>query len=125
MQQDSHSANHSMNMEPRDMEAVEETKIDAAEEIEKVEDDPANMKPSNDPFTPEEEKRLIRKLDFWYDTAPFQQLELMWPDSHLSLQDHPPHDGDIYAAKLRQGRHECCNAVQLQCRFEAHHYCWT
>ncbi|KAM0451073.1 hypothetical protein ACHAPV_010201 [Trichoderma viride] len=52
-------------MEPRDMEAVEKTKIDGAEEIEKVEDDPANMKPSNDPFTPEDEKRLIRKLDFW------------------------------------------------------------
>lgn len=52
-------------MEPRDMEAVDETKIDGAEEIEKVEEDAANMKPSNDPFTPEEEKRLIRKLDFW------------------------------------------------------------
>ncbi|PON22908.1 hypothetical protein TGAM01_v208163 [Trichoderma gamsii] len=65
MQQDSLSADYPMNMEPRNMEAVDESKIDAAEEIEKVEDDPANMKPSNDPFTPEEEKRLIRKLDFW------------------------------------------------------------
>lgn len=56
------------------MEAVEKTKIDGAEEIEKVEDDPANMKPSNDPFTPEEEKRLIRKLDFWYDITLFNSL---------------------------------------------------
>lgn len=54
-------------MGPRDMETLGETKIDRAEEIEKVEDDAANMKPSNDPFTPEEEKRLIRKLDFWYN----------------------------------------------------------
>lgn len=83
------------------MEAVDESKIDAAEEIEKVEDDPANMKPSNDPFTPEEEKRLIRKLDFWYDIALSNSLNLMWPDSHQSLQDHPPYDGDVYAAKLR------------------------
>lgn len=56
-----------MTMEPRDMQAVDEAKINGAEEIEKVEDDPANMKPTNDPFTPEEEKRLVRKLDFWYD----------------------------------------------------------
>lgn len=49
------------------MEALNDTKIDRAEEIEKMEDDTANMKPSHDPFTPEEEKRLVRKLDFWYD----------------------------------------------------------
>ncbi|KAL7895564.1 major facilitator superfamily domain-containing protein [Trichoderma sp. SZMC 28014] len=60
MQQDGPSANYSMTMEP-----VDETKINGAEEIEKVEDDAANMKPTNDPFTAEDEKRLIRKLDFW------------------------------------------------------------
>jgi hypothetical protein len=67
MRQDGRSTDHSIDMEPRDMEAVEEKKIDGLEEIEKIEDDAANMKPSSDPFTPEEEKRLIRKLDFWYD----------------------------------------------------------
>jgi hypothetical protein len=54
-------------MEPRDMEVHADTKVDRAEEIEKMEYDAANMKPSSDPFTPEDEKRLIRKLDFWYD----------------------------------------------------------
>lgn len=56
------------------MQVVDETKIDGAEEIEKVEDDPANMKPTNDPFTAEDEKRLIRKLDFWYDITLFNSF---------------------------------------------------
>lgn len=80
MQQDGPSANYSMTMEP-----VDETKINGAEEIEKVEDDAANMKPTNDPFTAEDEKRLIRKLDFWYHITPFDQPQLVWPDSNSNF----------------------------------------
>lgn len=53
---------------------VDDTKVDRAEEIEKMEDDAANMKPTSDSFTPEEEKRLIRKLDFWYDVPSIQAI---------------------------------------------------
>lgn len=123
-QQDNYTADCSITMEPREMETLDDTKIDRAEEIEKMEDDTANMKPSHDPFTAEEEKRLIRKLDFWYDSILSNDLHCFtWPVSHISLQDCPPHDGNIYAAKLRQGCHECCDTVQFQCRFEAYHYC--
>lgn len=47
------------------MEVHDDTKVDRAEEIEKMEDDGANMKPRSDGFTPEEEKRFVRKIDFW------------------------------------------------------------
>lgn len=70
VQQKSHPSGYSVTMAPYDMEVVDDTKHEGAEEIEKMEDDTANMKPTSETFTPEDERRLIRKLDFWYD-APF------------------------------------------------------
>lgn len=46
----------------------EDTKRDMAEEVEKL-DDVDVAKAGSDPFTPEEERRLVRKLDFWYVMA--------------------------------------------------------
>lgn len=66
-QQKSHSSGYSVTMASHDMEVLDDTKHDGAEEIEKMEDDTANMKPTSETFTPEDERRLIRKLDFWYD----------------------------------------------------------
>lgn len=66
-QQNSHSSSYSVTMAPHDMEVLDDTKHEGAEEIEKMEDDTANMKPTSETFTPEDERRLIRKLDFWYD----------------------------------------------------------
>jgi hypothetical protein len=40
-----------------------------AEEVEIIED-LRNAKASQDAHTPEEEKRLVRKLDLWYDHQP-------------------------------------------------------
>lgn len=63
--QKSQSSSYSVTMAPNDMEVLDDTKHDGAEEIEKLEDDAANLKPSGETFTPEDERRLIRKLDFW------------------------------------------------------------
>lgn len=45
------------------MAGQEDGKLDLAE-VEKV-DDVEVSKPEGEVFTPEEEKRLVRKLDFW------------------------------------------------------------
>ncbi|KAL7943657.1 major facilitator superfamily domain-containing protein [Trichoderma barbatum] len=65
IQQESHSSNHSVAMMPHDRKGIDDTEHEGAEVIEKIEDDGTNMKPTKASFTPEEEKRLIRKLDFW------------------------------------------------------------
>jgi hypothetical protein len=58
-------------MEPGEINDVlavhEQSKNDTAEEVEKIDDLDAS-KAGGDAFTPEEERRLVRKLDFWYLT---------------------------------------------------------
>ena len=44
------------------------------EEVEKVDEMDKNV----DPFSPEEERRLVRKLDLWYvSTMPFQLVPVL------------------------------------------------
>lgn len=56
-----------MNMKSTDMSVHDDVKVNLAEELEKIEDD--SPKAARECFTPEEEKRLIRKLDFWYTSS--------------------------------------------------------
>lgn len=125
VQQKSHSSGYSVTMAPHDMEVLDDNKHDGAEEIEKMEDDTANMKPTSETFTPEDERRLIRKLDFWYATTFILVISTRLPRSmaHSSVKDYSSYDGDVHAAELRQGCHECRNTIQLQCGLEAHHNC--
>lgn len=60
-------------MKSTDMSVHDDAKVNMAEELEKVEDD--SPKAARESFTPEEEKRLIRKLDFWYRSSASPSME--------------------------------------------------
>jgi hypothetical protein len=78
----------------------EEVKWDLAEEVEKVDELDAT-KAGGEPFTPEEERRLVRKLDFWY--VLMLTPEPAQHEMSISLtctKDCSPHDGNIHSTEL-------------------------
>lgn len=87
-------------------------KDDMLPDVEQIDtvDNQEMSKKQEEMFTPEEERKLVRKLDFWYVASHAFGL----PTTANNQKDHAALDGHIHASKLRQRRHGRCHTVQLR-----------